>query len=92
MEQRTRFKKTSPRILKSELLKKGIKKELIDQIFSEVSINPLELALEAGRKKERNYQKYDQKIFREKMTRFLAAKGFDWEIVKKAVDTLSEKE
>ena len=92
VEQRTRFKKTSPRILKGELLKKGIEKELIDQIFSEVSIDPFELALEVGRKKERNYQNTNPKTFREKMGRYLAAKGFDWEVIKKAVDTLSQKE
>ena len=92
VEQRTRFKKTSPRILKAELLKKGIKKELIDQIFSEISINPLDLALETARKKLKNYQNTNPKTFREKMSRFLAAKGFDWEVIKKTVDTLVEKE
>lgn len=92
IEQRTKFKKTSPRLIKSELFKKGIKKEIIEDLFSGIEINPFELALEAGKKKLGNYQKYDKKIFREKMSRFLASKGFDWEVVKKVVDTLGKEE
>ena len=89
LQQRTQFKKTSPRVIKLELFKKGIKKETIDELFSETS---LELATAAARKKLRNYQKYEPKIFREKMGRYLASKGFDWEVIKKAVDTLSQEE
>lgn len=92
IEQRTRFKNTSPRVIKMELLRKGIKKEIIEEVFSEISINPLELAIDVGRKKLNNYQKYEPKVFREKMGRLLASKGFDWEIIKKAVDTLGQKE
>lgn len=92
IEQRTRFKKTSPRIIKAELFKKGINKEIIAELFSEISLDPLELALELSRKKARNYQKFEKNIFREKMSRYLASKGFDWEVIKKAVDTLIEKE
>ena len=92
LQQRTQFKKTSPRVIKLELFKKGIKKETIDELFSETSFDPLELATAAARKKLRNYQKYEPKIFREKMGRYLASKGFDWEVIKKAVDTLSQEE
>lgn len=89
LEQRTKFKKTSPRVIKLELVRKGIKKEIITDLFEKSTIDPLELAIEAGKKKIKNYQKYDKKTFREKMGRYLASKGFDWEIVKKAVDTLA---
>lgn len=92
VEQRTKFKKTSPRVVKLELLKKGVKKEIIDEVIAENELNPLELAIEAGRKKLKNYQKNDKKIFKEKMGRFLASKGFDWETVKEAVDSLSQQE
>jgi regulatory protein len=92
IQQRTNFKKTSPRVIKAELFKKGINKEIIDNLFSEISIDPLQLALDAAKKKARNFQKYDKKTAREKLGRYLASKGFDWEIVKKTVDTIVQKE
>ncbi len=91
VEQRVKFKKTSPRIIKSELFKKGIDKDTIESVLDSVEIDPLLLANEAAKKKLAAYEKFDPKIFREKMGRFLASKGFDWEIVKKVVDTLSRK-
>jgi regulatory protein len=92
VEQRTKFKKTSPRIIKSELFKKGIDKEIIEEIFAKVEIDPFELALSSGRKKLNSYKNLDSKTFREKMSRFLASRGFDWEIVKRVVDTLAKEE
>ncbi len=48
--------------------------------------------MESGRKKLKNYKKLDKKVFREKMGRFLASKGFEWEVVKEAVDRLTQEE
>lgn len=92
VEQRTRFKKSSPRIIKSELFKKGINKEIIEEVFVKSQIDPLELALASGRRKINSYKNFDNKTFREKMTRYLASKGFDWDIVKRVVDTLAKEE
>ena len=88
VEQRTKFKNTSPRIIKSELFKKGINKEIIEEILIESQVDPFQLAVEAGRKKLNSFKKLDERTFKEKMNRFLASRGFDWEIVKRAVDTL----
>lgn len=92
VEQRTRFKKTSPRIIKAELFKKGINKETIEEIFSKSEIDPFQIGLEAAEKKVKSYQKLEPRVFKEKMSRFLASKGFDWEVVKRVVDTLLKKE
>lgn len=90
-EQRTRFKKISPRIIKSELFKKGVVKDTIEEVIEGTEVNPYELALEAGKKKIARYKNLEPKEFREKMGRFLAGKGFDWEVVKAVVDTLLQK-
>lgn len=91
VEQRTKFKKISPRIIKSELFKKGINKEVVETVFNSVEIDPVSLAFDAAKKKFSSYQKFEPKIFREKMSRFLSSKGFDWEVVKKVVDTYAVK-
>ncbi len=91
VDQRTRFKKASPRIIKSELFQKGIDKEIIDQVLQENTVSPLETATAAAQKKLSSYQKLDSAEFKIKMGRYLAARGFDWEIIKKVVDTLSKK-
>lgn len=91
VEQRTKFKKSSPRSIKSELFKKGIDREIVEEVIESSEVDPVSLALEAAKKKLQSYQKYDTKIFRAKMSRFLASKGFDWEVVKKVVDTYAVK-
>lgn len=92
VEQRTKFKKLSPRIIKSELFQKGIDKEIIAEVIDESEIDPYGLALESGRKKLPSYKNLDKKIFKEKMSRYLTGRGFDWEVVKKVVDTLGQME
>ncbi len=92
VEQRTRFKKMSPRLIKSELFQKGIDKEIIIEVLESSEVDPYSLATAAAAKKSPSYKNLDKKEFREKMSRYLATKGFDWEIVKKVVDTFSEKE
>lgn len=92
VEQRTKFRKSSPRIIKSELFKKGIDKEIIEQVLAEAEIDPFQLALEAAKKKLSSYQKLPPRDFREKMGRFLGSKGFDWIVIKRVVDTLQKEE
>jgi regulatory protein len=90
VEQRTKFKKTSPRIVKSELLSKGIDREIVAKVLAAVEIDPIQLATDAVRKKLPRYKNLDPKEFRLKTSRFLASKGFDWEVVKKVVDSLRQ--
>jgi len=90
-EQRVRFKKTSPRIIKSELFKKGIDREIIEEVIETTEVDPFLLASEAAKKKLASYQRFEPKVFREKMGRYLTSKGFDWEVVKKVVDTHTQK-
>lgn len=87
-EQRTKFKKMSPRLIKGELWKKGIAKEIVEETLSEELADPFQLALQAGEKKFHSYKNLPPKDFKIKMSRYLATKGFDWEVINKVVDTL----
>lgn len=90
VDQRTRFKKLSPRIIKGELWKKGIDKDLVESILEENKVDPYQLALEAAQKKLSSYQIYEVDEFKIKMGRFLGSRGFNWDTIKKVVDTLLE--
>jgi len=92
VEQRTRFKKASQRIIKSELLSKGLDRDTIETALTKIEIDPVQTATEAAQKKLSSYQKLEPKDFKIKLSRYLGARGFDWEVIKKVVDTLSKKE
>lgn len=88
VEQRTGFKKLSPRVIKGELWKKGIAKEMIDETLAENSVDPYQLAFEAATKKVSSYKRLQSEEFKIKMGRFLGSRGFNWDVIKKVVDTL----
>jgi len=95
VEQRNRFRPKGSRIIKLELLQKGVDKELISEVLRSYQSGgeqgQLNLAINAALKKISSYQKLEQREFKIKMGQFLARKGFDWETIKKVVDTLEEK-
>lgn len=77
-------------ILERELKQKGIDKEIIDKIMAK-EINEdeeLNLALQAARKKKKGYKRLPQLKFNQKMSQFLARRGFSWNIIKKVLEKL----
>ena len=101
VEQRNRFRPKGSRVIKLELLQKGIDRETIEKVtplrpFDSAQgyagqVNELDLATTAALKKISSYQKLEQREFKIKMGQFLARKGFDWVTIKKVVDTFLEK-
>lgn len=90
IEQRSRFRPKGKYLLWLELLKKGIKKEIIeDSLFSEKE--ELDLAKKAARKKVKSYKNLEPLEFRQKMTAFLARRGFNWEVIKKVLEEILKK-
>jgi regulatory protein len=89
VEQRTILKPKASRVIKFELKQKGISKELIDEFFEndESSTSDFDKALALAEKKMVRLGKIEdrQKIY-EKLGRFLASKGFDWDIIKEVID------
>ncbi len=85
VESRRRSRKLGMRVIKQELMQKGIDKELINRIMNlNLRIkNEEEVAKEALQKKKIE--------IRQKAINYLMRKGFDYEVVKEVVDNFWQK-
>jgi regulatory protein len=94
IRERTLIKPKAIRIIKMELKQKGISKELIDSLFenSDDSPSDLNLAVQLTEKKLRTiHDQTDRYKVKEKLGRYLAGKGFDWDTIKAAIDQVLAK-
>lgn len=91
VEQRQKFKPRGTALLKSELLSKGVAREIIDEVLEINGQDQEEAALAAASKKANSYKNLNREEFKIKMGQFLARRGFSWGTTKKVVDTLVEK-
>jgi len=71
------------RIIKIELIKKGIAPQIIEKLISELP-QQKDQAKKALEKKIKLWQKLPRQKFKEKVYRYLASRGFDWEDIKEA--------
>ncbi len=81
-------------LIKRELLQKGIDRELIDAQISNFKFpisNELENAKKLVEKRLSRYRGLDRRKIYEKLGRFLASKGFDWDTIKKSIDETLDK-
>lgn len=93
IEQRTRVKPRADRVIKFELTLKGIEKELIDNLLSKDNESDLKKAeglAQIRMKRLRNIE--DRRKVYEKLGRFLASKGFNYDIIKEVIDRTFAKE
>jgi len=84
--QRLEFSPRAKRIIDYELRAKGIKKEVIDEVLSEVKVDEEGVAKTLLEKKSYRWKKISKLERKKKMTEFLARKGFSWEIIVRAID------
>ena len=100
VESRLRFKPRSVRLIKLELKQKGIEQELIDKMINDearlpdgqgLMINDLENAKKLIEKKLPRYKGLPKQKIYEKVSRFLASKGFGWDTIKKSIDEAFKK-
>lgn len=82
IEQRTTFKPKGERALKYELARKGIPKEIISKVFEtqEKGVSDFELATRVVKKK------FGDKFDKERIQRFLASRGFDWNVIEEVIE------
>lgn len=90
VEQRTRFRPKSDRVIKWELRQKGIPDDLIERVFEKRSekegdSEKAKDLLERRLKRVQNLSKEEQY---QKLAGFLARRGFDWETIKKALNAV----
>jgi regulatory protein len=94
IEQRTTFRPFGKRRLALELRQKGIDKDLIVKLLDSylAQDKELELAEEVVKKKIESLKNLPYPEAREKLSAFLARRGFGWEIIKEVVAKTLKKE
>jgi len=89
VEQRTLIKPRACRVIKFELKQKGIAKDLIDSLFENDEGSDFIKALKLAEKKMVRLAKIeDKRKVYEKLGRFLASKGFNWDTIKEVIDQI----
>lgn len=83
IESRSRFRPRGRRLLAAELQSKGIDPEVISDLLAATD-EPV-LAATALAKKLRLWQHLSYRDFHTKAARFLASRGFSWEVIEKTV-------
>lgn len=89
IEQRTTFRPKGIRLIKIELQRKGVAREIVDNIVenSELKVeNDLDKAKKLVQKKLPRYQNLPRQEQYQKLGAFLARQGFDWETIKEGID------
>jgi regulatory protein len=83
VEQRTTFRPKGKRALESELMQKGISREVIRQVLTNSPIDEEKMARGLLAKNEYKWKSLSKLEARQKKTRFLASKGFNWDLIEK---------
>ena len=86
MDQRREFRQKSKRAIASELRRKGIEEEIIQEVLSETSdVENVRLIAE---KKVKSLRQENRTKARLKLGNFLGRRGFNWETIRAVVDEL----
>jgi len=89
---RTTLKPKGQRLLTRELKQKGISDDLIEKYFSENTVDEESLALKILEKRWPRYRNLDSRSRFEKAARFLMSRGFSFDLTKKTIEDLTNKE
>lgn len=95
IEQRTLIKPRAWRIIKIELKQKGISSEIIEELninSESEEENDLTMAIKLTQKRLPRYKNLSRQDLYQKLGKYLAYKGFDWETVKRSIDEVFSKE
>lgn len=85
---RSKLKPKSKKLLKYELINKGIKEEVIDEILSDWKVDESAVAEGLVRKKFGKYNLNDEKIIK-KVYSFLQHRGFSYELASRVIKKLN---
>ncbi|OGM11569.1 hypothetical protein A2Z22_02100 [Candidatus Woesebacteria bacterium RBG_16_34_12] len=85
IEQRLQFKFKSKKEIESELRIKGIDKNVIEDVLSEVKIDEVKMAKRLIEKKRYRWVRLEPFEARKKISAFLLQKGFGWDVIREVV-------
>ena len=83
VEQRQNFRPKPKRILNNELRIKGINNEIIKKVLGEEKIDEEKMARDLIEKKLYKWKNLSSREACQKMSQYLAQKGFSWEVIEK---------
>lgn len=86
IDQRIQFKKKSKRIIIQELRQKGINQNDIDDAFGDTVIDEEKMARELLAKKIYKWKDLEPREQKQKMSQYLAGKGFSWDVIEKVTE------
>jgi regulatory protein len=86
---RLAFKPRGKRLLKQELWKKGIRKDIIDQVTEELCQDEDKSALELLKKIQKRYKNLEPRVARRRMYSLLLRRGFSYETTQKALSQMN---
>ena len=88
VKERLAYKPRGKRLLKQELWKKGIKKDIIDQVTEELCQDEDKSALELLEKIKKRYKNLEPQVARRRMLSLLLRRGFSYETAKNTLALL----
>jgi len=91
LEQRQTFRPRGARLLKAELRQHGISAELAAQAAESSSATADDDAYRAAARRAAQLAQQpgmEQRVFAERVSQFLARRGFDWDVIAPTVDRL----
>lgn len=94
IDQRQTYRPKGLRVIRLELLNKGIDKSVIDDVLeteTEEKVDDYDLAMRVIEKKARQIKNLPREKLKIKIRDFLARRGFDWETTRKVIDSWLEK-
>jgi regulatory protein len=93
VKERLAYKPRGKKLLRQELWKKGIKKDIIDQVTEELCQDEDKSALELLEKIKKRYKNLEPKVARRRMYALLMRRGFSYDNAKHAMkDLMREQE
>ena len=90
IESRTKYRPRGKRILKSELMQKGVSREIVDELLENIKNQKL-LAQRAIKKKLPRWQKLPSVEIKKKIYSHLSMRGFDFDTIREVVAQIEEK-
>ena len=90
VEQRSLTKPKSEFVLRGELLRFGVDRDLINEYFENNELNEDDLAYKTMLKRWNHFKHLPAKERLEKSTNFLLRRGFSFEIVRKIINQMEE--
>lgn len=87
VEQRVEFRPRGIKALYSELMKKGVDKEDIENALSDVDIDEQKMAKELFDKNSYKWERYKGMEKKKKVSDYLARRGFKWDVIKTVINS-----